>query len=274
MKKITDFNQKDIEIIKNEYNSFNTLTKIAENFNCSRSIIKKLLTKEEIHIRHSSSYKTLKLPNTQLTEYQFQVLEGCLLGDSHLEIGKGVTPLFQHGSIHIEYINNIISILPFQNTKIYTKKAGQRVIEGRLCNCKESYSLQTLADRGLKDFYERWYPEGVKIVPKDLKLTPTTIRYWLYDDGYTSKKSKNPKHNTITIGLCTNGFIIEDCNFLVSKLKEIGLDFYIFYPNKKPVLITSKINTVRKFFDYIGNDCLECFKYKWKIPNNVNVKNG
>ena len=65
---------------------------------------------------------------------------------------------------------------------------------------------------------KRWYPEGKKIVPKDLELTNLTLATWYMDDGCLVKR-KSPKHKPNVV-FSTNGFLHKDVLFLSELLKE------------------------------------------------------
>ena len=127
-------------------------------------------------------------------------------------------------------------------------------------------ALVTTADKSLHEFRKDWYPDGKKIIPRNLSLTPTCVKYWFYGDGSSSFIPYQGKNRYVRITFCTNCFTEDDCNFLVSKFKEVGLNFNIYLSRKQPMLIALKSKTVFDFFDYIGEFDLECFKYKWKKP--------
>jgi hypothetical protein len=70
--------------------------------------------------------------------------------------------------------------------------------------------------------YQRWYPLGVKCVPRDLKLTPLMMLMW-----YVGEASTRKYH----ISLATHSFCKEDIDFLIIRLREeIGVEATP-YPN-------------------------------------------
>lgn len=62
----------------------------------------------------------------------------------------------------------------------------------------------------------KWYPNGKKIIPIDLVLTPLTIAVWFWDDG-----SNNVENRSCCF--CTNGFTKSDINIILEKLKFFGI---------------------------------------------------
>lgn len=68
-------------------------------------------------------------------------------------------------------------------------------------------SVQNVYFNYLRDY---WYPNGIKIIPQDLKLNNLALAIWYMDDGYSSKGHY----------FCTNGFSFED----VKTLQDILLN--------------------------------------------------
>jgi uracil-DNA glycosylase family 4 len=50
-------------------------------------------------------------------------------------------------------------------------------------------NARTRASRALRLVRKRFYPEGKKVVPADLQLSPLSLAVWFLDDGYTKVKS-------------------------------------------------------------------------------------
>lgn len=111
---------------------------------------------------------------------------------------------------------------------------------------------------------ERWYPNGVKIVPKDLMLTPLICNRWHVDDVYMSIVDEK---TICTISLCTDSFCDEDIDFLRLQIKDkIGIDSGIRTVHRKfkrIVIYTKK--RVHDFLHYIGEYPSNDYKYKWDI---------
>jgi DNA-binding XRE family transcriptional regulator len=76
---------------------------------------------------------------------------------------------------------------------------------------------------------DKWYitknNKSIKIIPKDLQLTPTVLLHWYLGDGSLPRR-KNDKNRVPSIVLATNCFLKNDIDFLIKKLKELNLNFY------------------------------------------------
>lgn len=116
-----------------------------------------------------------------------EFLDGELLGDGHLNPvtynGIVTSVRYQHGSSKKRYLQWLGMVL----TNYGIKRCGN--IRKRLHEIPTSksicidYHYCSKSYRELVSYYSRWYPNRKKIVPKDLKLTPVTVRQWYIGDG-------------------------------------------------------------------------------------------
>jgi hypothetical protein len=82
----------------------------------------------------------------------------------------------------------------------------------------------------LMNLRKKWYVErqgehAQKIVPRDIRLTPTVLLHWYLGDGSLPRR-RNDKNRIPSIVLATNTFTKEDLEFLIQKLKDLNLSFY------------------------------------------------
>src|SRR5206468_3127331 len=115
------------------------------------------------------------------------------------------------------------------NSRIFTEKGGEGIIENRKINRQDAH-LVKCRSKNLMPYWNKWYPNGKKIVPLELKLTPTTVLHWFMGDGTTSF-IKNT--NRVELTLCTNGFNKIEVIFLKKLLSEINLDLGIYKVTNK-----------------------------------------
>ncbi|KKK81369.1 hypothetical protein LCGC14_2814130, partial [marine sediment metagenome] len=100
----------------------------------------------------------------------------------------------------------------------------------------------------------RWYPQGKKIVPKDVLLSPESVLIWYLGDGSVKKYS---------VTLHTNGFTQECVRFLIKRLSLIGIPSKMILHNQQPEIFISSSGS-KLFFDYIGWESpVRCYDYKF-----------
>ena len=118
--------------------------------------------------------------------------------------------------------------------------------------------------------YERWYPNGQKIIPPDFnieELNELTLTTWFLDDGSCYYNKKYPR--SLQIRLYTNGFSksdVERLRFILSKkLNEL---FTIGTDKKHPdqFIIIGADAAARAYFHFIDKITPEEMvrKYKWR----------
>ena len=135
-----------------------------------------------------------------LSEFQIDVIEGTLLGDSHLELhknGRHASYKFEQSIRHVDYVNYICEYLrPFSSEAkswfVDKSKWGKGVYE--LCG------FRTCCHPQFTKIHGRWYSDQIKVVPQDLELNWRKVSYWFADDGHRKESSKKE------LVLCTESF--------------------------------------------------------------------
>ena len=127
---------------------------------------------------------------------------------------------------------------------------------------EDGWKLWTKCNPDLTNQHNRWYPNGVKIVPKDLELTPLVCYHWYIGDGYFGKSNN--------IDLYSLGFSKEENIFLIKLLSGLGINAVLRETNKYPsgtkYFIALGKFEAKKFLEYIGPCTVEDYNYKW--PDN------
>lgn len=108
---------------------------------------------------------------------------------------------------------------------------------------------------------KKWYPKGKKIVPKDIVLTPLTIRQWYIGDGCLYRPPKNGRPR---ITLHTTGFPMLDVKWLIERLIKLGFKT-TYQPHNNSIYIS--VYSVKDFLNYIGPCPVEDYQYKWDYYN-------
>jgi len=184
-----------------------------------------------------------KLREVTLTQNDLEIINGSLLSDGSITKGKKVKNYrFSHSSTNEEYIDYIKQELSFNITKSKLKKRK---------NNKIPYQLTTTHQKVFDDLRKKWYKND-KQVPKDLKLTKTTILHWFLGDGSLCNKTG--------VILCTDSFNNDSIDYLMKELdKTIKCKTYKKKNNR--IVIPNKY--VYEFFEYIGQSPIYSFLYKW-----------
>lgn len=126
----------------------------------------------------------------ELTEEQKQILYGALLGDGSLILHKHCkNAIFSYTSKskqHVEYVST-----PF---KKYWSGEGIKqctYYDGRTNKEYSRYVMRTYTNETFTDEYHKWYKNGIKEIPKDLKLTPLMCNIWYIGDGGICRSNRS-----------------------------------------------------------------------------------
>lgn len=223
----------------------------------------------------------LELP--KLTDRQFQIITGSLLGDGSLH-GFNNHPNWnwrysitqsksdKDGIDKISYVSFL-----FNELSPYSSSIGSRTTQNRQLNFTlkkpeyYTYDLIIHAHPIWRILGNKWYARGsqgnllrnknnriIKVVPQDLKLTPLTACIWFMDDGFNYSKDGN-------CSLETQGFSLDECNFLIERLTlDLGIKSKVRCDNRtKAPFIYIGVESWRDFIELIKPYVAwDCFKYK------------
>lgn len=174
-----------------------------------------------------------KNPNT-LSDLQRSVLIGSLLGDGCLhtvKTNKSPTLFIRRQPLDLPYLKWQFSV--FKNLC-----GGNSIRKGKQFHKEQNKEyeyccFETRSIPAFKSFYDDWYPNGTKIVPRNFDLDPIIIAIWICDDAHIRKVG-----NALSIKFCTNGFIKEDTLYLKSLLdKRYNTNFTIQEAKKSQYVI-------------------------------------
>ena len=244
------------------------LNEIAKLSQSNAGVVRGSLKNFDIPVRNKSD-GWLAVRNSDGMSFDLvamQVINGSLMGDGSL-FRKGINACFYKKNIHFGHIEYVAKYLfpetysqrikgPYE----YTKKpfVGDREI----INPRPYYIIQSLVHKELTNIYDKWYVNGIKIIPKDIVITPLLLSNWFMDDGYSYWHK-----NMLQVFLCSQSFSKEDKDFICFRLKEdAGI-------NAKPerrgvhylINISCGRDNIKSFYNYIGDCPVDCFRYKWKL---------
>lgn len=229
--------------------------------------IRNWLRKFSIPVRGRAEAASLRQSNhVVLTAKALEFLIGELLGDGHLESFNLFSAGFMRGSSYesfIEWISRQLASFGIEQVGRIYRQISRFPGRGKDC-IGFHYSSKKYVE--LKPLHSKWYRKAredekgsasrqrrwVKIIPKDLKLTPLACLMWYLGDGCVNNRSVN---------LNTHGFSVFEVDFLRDLLGKLG--FETTRHKSKVIHILTK--SAKDFLNYIGPCPVECYKYRWQL---------
>jgi predicted transcriptional regulator len=178
------------------YNDFKTDSEIADVLNVTQSAVSRF--RKDLKLSVNKEINRL----VALTNEEYQVLIGGLLGDSSLQKNKAgnITGNFAHCMKQKDYALHKYNILK----NFCSPPRIQKMHDERFkVKDYERITVTIRSFENLKDIYNKFYPEGKKVINREVldSLDGLGLATWFMDDG------SNAKYGYI---LCTNGFSDED----------------------------------------------------------------
>lgn len=263
------------------YDKYYSLEEIAKIVNSSRYLIKKELVKNGIEIRTHGD--TISHRNQFiLTPYINDVIIGELLGDGSIYPSGTTSGGFTYSTSRKKYLEWLyLQIFKKSGIDIMNEGIKESIIKPKKgfsqINDSISYKARTLSYLQFGEFRKKWYPDGEKIVPDDINITPTILLHWYLGDGSIHKKIGHHKtrgkyaYIYKYVRFHTNGFSYDQCQMLTNKLNDLGFDFGVKKHNSRGMIsyqlgLNKPSIYNQKFFDFMG-DCPDFIKdiydYKW-----------
>jgi hypothetical protein len=146
---------------------------------------------------------------------QKEALIGIILGDGFLDRVKPnhntrlrIEQSYPEKEKYLRSLYELLEPITTMSPTIVTRK------DKRSSTTTQSLYFRTLAMPCLNDYYDLFYKERVKVIPRNLNtlLTARGLAYWIMDDG-----GKSVYNQTI---LHTRSFMLEDVKYLQSVLFE------------------------------------------------------
>ncbi len=282
------------QFIVDKYIAGSTLGELAEQYEVHRTTIGYLVSgktwKECVRpcnikeIMHSRMFEHLSKGGhnahsrknySPLTDVQKQIIDGSLLGDGYLDKVRGTLKesafiknqccKFQE---HIEWIS--VFLRPYtkwygsiwNNQKIVNTPAG--IMHHKVEKYRIGYGVRTIHHPIFTNMRKQWYPNGIKIVPRDLVITNLVLAVWFVDDGSNCWNKRRAS-------LSTQSFSLDDVCFLASSLQNrfhinpsIVTQWSVKENRHQPILIFTGANYDRLIELVSPHIVWNCFKYKCK----------
>jgi DNA-binding XRE family transcriptional regulator len=153
-----------------------------------------------------------------------EIINGTLLGDASIRVWKGKYYYYSLNAKDRNFLEWCKKLLEKFNipTYVVVNNAISKVFTlGFYINARQKPELLSLREK----WYKKINGKIIKIIPRDLKLTHTTLLFWYLGDGSLIRRKNDPNRLPFIV-LATNTFLRKDINFLIQKLKELNLNFY------------------------------------------------
>jgi len=252
--------------------------RIAREFGCSQTAVYNWLTRFHIPTRNlSESQRLVKSNHIEISGRLTEFLNGLLLGDGHLDWHKW-SSAYYNASKHevlLEWLST--QLLHFgieQVGKVWRQEKDTFFPNGKKCHTI-SFFYNSRRYVELKNWQKKWYRPAfreerqkgrkfIKVVPKDVHLTPLTCLMWYIGDGSFHEDFGY-------ISFATQCFSDSEIDFLISLLEELG--FKATKHSNRSICLSTK-NT-KNFLKYIGpcpKKIKTIYRYKWGIYGLLKVK--
>lgn len=209
----------------NKLSMWSNLRLLAQrNYSTSSADLKK-------NLKYSAAYKK----EYTLTDVQKEALIGIILGDGFIERSKSthnarirIEQSYPEKSEYLKSLHELLEPLTAMEPTLLTRNNKKRGIT------TQSLYFRTLAMPCLNYYYELFYKDKIKVIPKihlDELLTARGLAFWIMDDG-----GKSVHNQTI---LHTRAFSKQDVEYLqtvlqknfelVTRLEEKTQDQWVIY---------------------------------------------
>ena len=225
--------------------------------------------------------------NTEITDYQIDIIIGSMLGDGCLTcVGRHRRKNSCFAEVHSVKQYELLDwkrqmLMPLSKSITSKFVDGRKIVNNKVVTDKskklESCRLETIVHPTLTELESKWYKRDangqyvlhnkkrIKIVPNDLVLNKNIIAVWYFDDG-----SNNPKNRQIAFN--TQSFEKDTIDILADKLRKFGIDCGV-YKNRNQHIIQVMAKSYLNMIDLIKDKLpCECMSYKidlskYKAPN-------
>lgn len=194
-----------------------------------------------------ADYATLNY-NISFMDEHIDFIDGFLLGDGHISKDNcHLSWSFKHDEFSKFIENNLSS---------YSPKSMKRFVKDKRLKNGGTFSIRgnTKCHPDFKKQRDRWYPCGVKTVPKDVSVSPSSMLVWYLGDGMLLNYSAM---------LCTDSFLESDVDFLIKQIRNVGITCNKRDTSGKPRIVIPS-SGLKSLFNYIGWESpVSCYDYKF-----------
>lgn len=220
----------------------------------SLSSVKKYGRRFGIGRSRSECKRSLDWDISFLSVEMSEIVDGLVLSDASVTPKGQITATLQYQEFR-DYCSSLLG--PYKPANLICYPNRNNTPYFRFC---------TKMHRDFQQQRKRWYPNGVKKIPEDIKLTPLSVLLWYLGDGHIDSRWGN-------IFLYTNSFDRADVKRVVELLNKKGVwcEYHLArgqgnYKRDYPIIYIGSKNTP-SFFEFTGiKSPVKCYDYKFSVP--------
>lgn len=246
------------EFLEREYlQKKRSTTQIGESVGCHSATVSHYLAKYGIKARENGEAVSIREQNGKGFDLNAirSYIDGLLLSDGNICTSSKFSGMYRQICKHKEWLDAI--------SKKFHEHGIKNTVSKTIINGRRYYRLFTLSYPEFKTLHSLWYLNKIKVIPRDIELTPGCLANWYLGDGYLLPCG------AIRIGKV--GFSQEDSEFLIKKLnQELSIDSR----KHKPRSIYIPQRDALVFLKYIEDFKIPCYSYKWAHKLDLEEERG
>jgi len=243
--------------------------KISKEIHVAKATIWKWLNRHNIQTRsRSEAFHIARRHSVDISQYLMSIIEGELLGDGSMAVAKyGLSARYKHGSKHLKYLEWLSGEMK-NNGIMQTGRILHR-IHPLMNNC-ETWHYTSLFYTEFLDIRNRFYPNGIKIVPGDIVLNQINLRQFFIGDGSLIHDDRSDNIRPYAV-ISTYAFDKRSMDTLINQLKGLGFLASIMTDNR----IRIGARSTKDFIEYIS-PCPaaieDIYGYKFSYDGSIRYK--
>ena len=196
----------------------------------------------------------------ELTEKQMSIFDGLIISDAYLsKSSPSSNARFALVTKSKEFVEKVYAIFPsFPWSQPAIKTANR--YDKRTDKEYFSASIRTKVDLFFTKQHNRWYPNGKKVIPKDIKINKDMLLWWYIGDGHLHRKKSRPNYRRVE--LATDSFDRRDISNCIEKIKIFLREDDNIYIENNEIMIAKK--SLHNFANLLKDSCtIMDYSYKF-----------
>jgi hypothetical protein len=254
--------------VRIEYESGTSARELTRRYRIGSRRIRKMILDAGGSIRSRSESASVRCTRCfgswELNARDEAILDGLLLGDACIIKRGGYRAFLDMSASHRDWAAWPQTVLSVRNTSVTEYQAKHGFTAGR-----PMWHFRTGLYESLRLWRQRWYPDGRKHIPRDVRVSPLALLAWYLGDGslhYRRRQAGVPIAEAI---LCTDGFLSDEVMWLAAQLRErTGLKWYasdvgVRCNGERKARICLPASDLVAFFSLVGSCPVPSLGHRW-----------